>query len=159
MTTDSPTPDPSVNVNPSVPPRPTEEPTSRPQNATTPSLYRPPIGSEHGEFNSYEDKQWATFAHLGGITGFIPALIIFLIYKDRGRFTNQESKEALNFQITLAAAWIVCMIFSLIPLVGLLFALALLGLWAAMIIFSILAGISSNKGEPYRYPIAMRFIR
>lgn len=158
MTTDSPTPDPSISANPSVPPRPAEGP-ARPQASTRPSLYKPPVSAEPGEFNPYEDKQWATFAHLGGVTGFIPALVIYLIFKDRGRFTNQESKEALNFQITLAAGWIVCLIFSMIPLIGLLFALALLGLWAVMIIFSILAGVSANKGEPYRYPVAIRFIR
>ena len=48
-----------------------------------------------------EDIQWGSFAHLGGILGLLPALIIWLIFKDRGPFTNSEGKEALNFQITL----------------------------------------------------------
>jgi len=39
-----------------------------------------------------EDRQWASFAHLGGIIGILPALIIWLVFKDRGSFTNQESK-------------------------------------------------------------------
>ncbi|HEU4849772.1 MAG TPA: DUF4870 domain-containing protein, partial [Terrimesophilobacter sp.] len=47
-----------------------------------------------------EDKQWASFAHFGGILWLLPSLIIFLVFKDRGALTKQESKEALNWQIT-----------------------------------------------------------
>ena len=54
-----------------------------------------------------EDRQWASFAHLGGIIGPLPSLIIWLVFKDRGRFTAQEGKEALNFQITILFAYIV----------------------------------------------------
>ena len=32
----------------------------------------------------------------------LPSLIIWLVFKDRGSFTNIEAKEALNFQITIA---------------------------------------------------------
>ena len=45
--------------------------------------------------------QWGSFAHLGGVLGFLPSLIIWLVFKDRGSFTDTEAKEALNFQITL----------------------------------------------------------
>jgi uncharacterized Tic20 family protein len=47
---------------------------------------------------------------------------------------------------------------SLIPFIGLLFSLAMFGLWVALIVFSILAGIAANKGEPYRYPLPFRII-
>jgi hypothetical protein len=53
-----------------------------------------------------EDKQWASFAHFGGVLLFVPSLIIFLVFKDRGRLARQESKEALNFQITYLIAWV-----------------------------------------------------
>lgn len=123
-----------------------------------PALYRPPIAPAAHQLNPYDDKQWGTFAHLGGLMGFIPALVIYQTYKDRGRFARQESAEALNFQITIIAAYFVCMVFSLIPVIGLLFTLGMVGLWVANIVLSILAGISANKGEPYRYPMPIRFI-
>ena len=52
-----------------------------------------------------EDRQWATLAHFGGILGCVPSLLIYLIFKERGPFTAQESKEALNFTLppTIAA--------------------------------------------------------
>lgn len=148
----------------SFPDQPTVPPSSIPYQpspaaGTAPIvLYRPPVAPASHELNPYEDKQWGTFAHLGGVAGFIPALVVYLNFKNRGRFARQESAEALNFQISIVAAYIVCMVFSLIPFIGLLFSLAMMGLWVANIVFSILAGIAANKGEPYRYPQPFRFI-
>ncbi len=122
------------------------------------SLYRPQVAPPSHQLNPYEDKQWGTFAHLGGVAGFIPALVVYLNFKDRGRFARQESAEALNFQISVVTVYIVCTIFSLIPFIGLLFSLAMMGLWVANIVLSILAGMAANKGEPYRYPLPFRFI-
>ena len=45
-------------------------------------------------------RMWSMFAHLGGIIfGFIPSLIIYVIYKDRDPFIRRHSTQALNFQI------------------------------------------------------------
>ena len=111
-----------------------------------------------------EDKQWASFAHLGGIIGILPALIIWLVFKDRGRFTNEEGKEALNFQITLAIAQVAIVIISTF-LAAVTFGIgALLGGlgWVVAIIsiiLSIMAFIKAKDGIPYRYPFALRLIK
>ncbi|TAL41234.1 MAG: DUF4870 domain-containing protein, partial [Salinibacterium sp.] len=57
-----------------------------------------------------EDKQWASFAHFGGILWLLPSLIIFLVFKDRGTLTRQEAKEALNWQITFLGLYIILQI-------------------------------------------------
>ena len=61
-----------------------------------------------------EDRQWATLAHFGGILGCVPSLLIYLIFKDRGPFTAQESKEALNFTLppTIAAVLANLLVFA-----------------------------------------------
>jgi len=102
-----------------------------------------------------EDRQWASFAHLGGILGFLPSLIIWLVFKDRGSFTNNEAKEALNFQITVVAAYIVGAILSVI-VVGFLITIA-----AAIIsiILSVVAFTKAKDGITYRYPFAIRLIK
>ena len=111
-----------------------------------------------------EDKQWASFAHLGGIIGILPALIIWLVFKDRGRFTNEEGKEALNFQITLAIAQVAIVILSTF-LAAVTFGIgALLGGlgWVVAIIsiiLSIMAFMKAKDGIPYRYPFALRLIK
>jgi len=102
-----------------------------------------------------EDNQWASFAHLGGILGFLPSLIIWLVFKDRGAKTNVEAKEALNFQITILFAYIVGSILSLI-FIGVFISLAA---WVVSIIFSIIGFMRVNEGGSYRYPFAIRLIK
>jgi uncharacterized Tic20 family protein len=115
-----------------------------------------------------EDRQWASFAHLGGILSFLPSLIIFLVFKDRGSFTRQESKEALNFQITIVIAQIVLGIVGSI-IGGVLFvatygASSVFGglgwiAWIVGVIFSIVAFTKAKDGIAYRYPFNFRFIK
>ena len=109
-----------------------------------------------------EDKQWASFAHFGGVLGILPALIIWLIFKDRGAKTNVEGKEALNFQITVAIAqvalWILGTVLAII-FIGFLFYFLAFVVWVAMVIFSILGGVKVNGGGSYRYPVSIHFIK
>jgi len=102
-----------------------------------------------------EDRQWASFAHLGGILSFLPALIIWLIFKDRGAFTNQQAKEALNFQLTIVIAYIVGGILTIF-LVG---AFITMAAWALSLIFSIIAFTKAKEGVAYRYPVSIRMIK
>jgi uncharacterized Tic20 family protein len=113
-----------------------------------------------------EDKQWASFAHFGGILWILPSLIIFLVFKDRGERTRVESKEALNWQITWIAAWIVSQILGAILLVTPLWPASFLFtllipfiLYIANLVFSIIGGIRVNSGGSYRYPVALRLIK
>ena len=104
--------------------------------------------------NPAEEKQYSMFAHLGGILGFIPALIIYLIFKDRGPFIKDQSTEALNFQLTALIGYVVLSIlaaFIIIPLN--------LILWLVVIVFSIIGGMAANRGEAYRYPFSLRLIK
>lgn len=112
-----------------------------------------------------EDRQWASFAHLGGILSFLVPLIIWLVFKERGRFTNTEAKESLNFQITIAIAHVAIFILNTIlaavtlgfwALVGWLLPLALI---VVTIIFCIQGFIKTKDGQPYRYPFAIRLIK
>jgi uncharacterized Tic20 family protein len=107
-----------------------------------------------------EDRTLALIVHLSGIVaGFVVPLIIWLINKDKPEkaFVIDQSKEALNFNITLAIAYVVLVILSVVTLGlgGLLFPV----LWIVALVFFILAGLAANKGEAYRYPFALRLIK
>lgn len=105
-----------------------------------------------------EDRTIALITHLSGIVaGFIVPLIMWLINKDKPEksWLTDQSKEALNFQITLLLVYVVGMILSVI-LIGVLVNFAA---WIACVVFSIIAGLAANKGEAYRYPFALRLIK
>ena len=125
-------------------------------NAQTPDPNVPPaqpVGA--APLSPEQDIQWGSFAHLGGILGFLPSLIIWLVFKDRGSFTNTEAKEALNFQITLVFGYII----SAILVVVFIGALLMWAVWILGVIFSIIAFLQAKDGKHYRYPFAIRLIK
>ncbi|GAB3562462.1 DUF4870 domain-containing protein [Arthrobacter alkaliphilus] len=106
-----------------------------------------------------EDRQWATLAHFGGILGCVPSLLIYLIFRDRGPFTAQESKEALNFTLPPTIAAVLANILVLLPVVGNLFAVLATAIWVAVTCYSVSAGIRVNHGQPHRYRFNLRWIK
>ncbi len=104
------------------------------------------------------------WANIGGIIGFLPSLIIWLIFKDRGPVTNVEAKEALNWQITFTIAYVAIWILTIIlgAIVWVLAAvlwLLPLALWVLNIVWSIMGGLRVNSGGSWRYPINFRLIK
>ncbi|MBX3088241.1 MAG: DUF4870 domain-containing protein [Cryobacterium sp.] len=122
-----------------------------------------------GPLSAAEDKQWAMWAHFGGILWILPSLIIFLVFKDRGALTKQESKEALNWQITFLIFYIgwtiigaiLTSVFLASGLWNLFWIPGLIGwlIYLANVVFSIMGGIKVNGGGSYRYPVNFRFIK
>ena len=109
---------------------------------------------------SQEDRAMALIAHLLGIvTFFIGPLVIWLINKDNSSksFVIDQSKEALNFQITISIIYLVAIVLAIISL-GLLFFVPTL-VWVANLVFCIIGGMKANNGEAYRYPFALRLIK
>ncbi|HWS58454.1 MAG TPA: DUF4870 domain-containing protein [Actinotalea sp.] len=103
-----------------------------------------------------DQRLWAMLSHIGAIfIGFLAPLIVWLVYKGRGQFVEEQAKESLNFQIMIAIAYVVGSVTSFLG-IGLLI---LLVAWVFSIVFVIIAGIAANKGEAYRYPINLRLVK
>lgn len=102
-----------------------------------------------------DEKLWSTLVHVGGILfGFLPAVIGYLLLKDRGPFVRAHTATALNFQITLAIAYAIGIVTSLIAIGFLL----IIAVSIVSLIFSIIAAVAANRGEYYTYPIAIKFV-
>ena len=85
----------------------------------------------------------------------LPALIVFLVFKDRGPFIRAHSVTALNFQLTMliAAAVGSVLVFVLIGF------LVLGAVSIAILVFSIIAAVAANNGQYYRYPLTIPFVK
>ncbi|WP_114854873.1 DUF4870 domain-containing protein [Brachybacterium sp. YJGR34] len=120
-----------------------------------------------------DGKLWAMFAQLSvilghalswGFLGWVGPLIIFLIYKDRNRFTRFHAAEALNGAIAVVIVQIVLGIvltlFGIITLGFGFFLMPLVGLPALVqLIFSIIAAVKANQGEYWNYPVSIRLVK
>lgn len=128
----------------------------------TPSAPPPVAPPPPSNDSSQEARQWAMFAHLSALVGFlIPLgsvlgpLVIWQIKKNEFAFVDDQGKEALNFQITVLIAVLACLLLSVV-LIGFLL-LPVVGI--AALVFTIMGGIKANNGETYRYPFTLRLIK
>lgn len=106
---------------------------------------------------SQDDKTLALLTHLSGIIlSFIVPLVIWLVYKDKADkgYLVAQAKEALNFQITIAIAYVACSILTVILIGALLMPLV----WIFNIVLCIIAALKAKDGEQYRYPLTLRLV-
>lgn len=105
---------------------------------------------------SQENKLLVIGAHLRGV--FLPLLaplIIWLVKKDEDELVADQALEALNFQITLLIAFLICAALTcigiglvLMPIVG------VIGL-----VLMIMAAVKASNGARYPYPFALRLVK
>lgn len=120
--------------------------------------YAPAYGAPAQQLSDSDQRMWATLAHAGGIVlGFVAPLVVWLVQKGKGQFVEEQSKEALNFQILVTIAYIVSGILAVVTF-GVLSPLYFI-VWVVSVIFSIMAAVATNKGEAYRYPVNWRIVK
>jgi uncharacterized Tic20 family protein len=89
------------------------------------------------------------------VGGFLAPLIIWVLKKDQSAYIAEHAQESLNFQISIliyaTVAGILCLVF-----IGFLL---LLFIWIFSLIVVIMATMKAYKGEMYRYPLTIRFIK
>jgi hypothetical protein len=85
----------------------------------------------------------------------VPPLIVLLVRGQESPFIRQQSKYALNFQLSMVIYWIITIALMFV-LIGFLLVipLALLEL-----ICIIIGAVKSSEGKSFRYPLAIPFVR
>ncbi len=116
----------------------------------------PPYGQQAATpLNPSDEKMWATLIHVGGVFFyFLPALVGYIVLKDRGPFIRAHARTALNFQLTLLIVGLVGSALTVI-FIGYL---VLIAAWVLLLVFSIMAALAANRGQFYNYPMTIKFI-
>ena len=114
-----------------------------------------------------DQKTWAMAAHLSALLSlvigftFVGPLIVYLIKRDDDPFIRRQAAEALNFNISVAIYAVgltIVLLIGLLLIVGvLLFPLYILGA-IAWFVLTVSAAVKAGRGEPYRYPLTIRFV-
>ncbi len=109
-------------------------------------------------------RLWATLTHVAalvgilvgvGTLGWLGPLIILLVFRDRSAFVTEHARATLNFQITMAIVSVIAF-FLWFVLIGFLITAAV---YVVVIVFSIIGALAANRGQPYTYPLSIRFLR
>ena len=111
-----------------------------------------------------QERTWATVTHViagaamilsAGTLGFVAALVIYLVYKDKGPFVRQHAADAVNIQLN-ALLW---------AIVGVILALVLIGFAILFVIpfvatvLHVIGAIKAYNGEQHWSPLTLRFVR
>ena len=122
----------------------------------------PPLGDREIIVVDKDQKNWAMFCHLAALAGYlipfgnvIGPLIVWMVKKDEMPFVDDQGKEAINFQISMT-------LYILLAGISIFCVIGIVLLPAAIIIqlvFTIVAAVKAGSGEPYRYPLTIRFIK
>jgi uncharacterized protein len=104
----------------------------------------------------------AMLAHLSALAGLVLPLIgnvlgptaVAMTRRDESAFVSAHVREALNFNITVTLAAVVCTLLALV-FIGLLLGTALFIAW---LVLTLIAAIRASEGSLYRYPIALRLV-
>lgn len=117
---------------------------------------------------SKDERMWAMFAHLAGLSGYsilpgvglvVGPLIVWLIKREEMPLVDDQGKEALNFKLTIMIAEAALLVLSLIPVVGCITGPAFLAVVVIDVVFTVLATIEANNGKRYRYPFSLKLIQ
>ena len=104
---------------------------------------------------SRDARNMAILCHLLGIVGFFAPLVIWLIEREKHRFVDEHGREAMNYQVSLLLYYLVSSLLA--PLIIGLFMLGVLTV--LHIVLAIIAAVQAGQGKPWRYPIAISFLK
>lgn len=117
---------------------------------------------------SSDERTWALIGHLSAFSFFVTGigcilgpLIVWLVKRDTLPFAADQAKEALNFNITVAIAFVALVIFTIVTFgIGLLLTYPIGAvLFIGWIVLTIIAAIKANEGVAYRYPFTLRLVK
>lgn len=107
------------------------------------------------------ERNWALVSHVGSLLaayiflGLLCPLLILLTKGKESPFVRAHAVESLNFQITAAIAAVISslLIFLVIGI------LMLIVVGVVYIVFLIIAALAASRGQLYRYPLTIRFVK
>ena len=122
----------------------------------------PTQASASGAAPTENERTWGMLAHLSALAGLIiplvgnvvGPLVVSIARSDQSVFVAAHAKEALNFNISVTLAALVCTLLMLV-FVGFLLGSALFIAWLVM---TLIAAIRASEGVAYRYPFSLRLV-
>ena len=108
-----------------------------------------------------DERNWAMGAHLSAFVaawfalGFLGPLTVLLLAGPRSAFVRRHAVEALNFNLS-TLLYVAISTILMIVLIG--FPM-LLAVGVTYLVFVIIATVAASRGEDFRYPMSIRFVK
>src|SRR5437762_11700386 len=114
--------------------------------------------SAPGTAPTENERTWGMLAHLSALVGLVIPLVgnvlgpllVSIARSDQSVFVAAHAKEALNFNISVTLAALVCTLLMLV-FVGFLLGSALCIAW---LVLTLIAATKAGEAAAYRYPVS-----
>lgn len=102
-----------------------------------------------------DPKMIAALMHGSAIfTGFIGPLVAYFVWPN-DPFIHEHSRQALNFQLTVLIGYLIALVLTIV-LIGFVVAVAIA---IVSVVVSAIAAVAASKGENYKYPFTIPFVK
>lgn len=91
----------------------------------------------------------------GGLLGFVAALVMYLVFRDRGPFVRHHTANALNVQIIAGIVMLVSIPLMFVLIGFVTFAAA----WLFAVVVHIIGAVKANNGEWWNPPMTPSFVK
>lgn len=91
----------------------------------------------------------------GGLLGFVAALVIYLMFRDRGPFVRAQTANALNVQIVTGIALAISVVLMFVLVGFLTYPL----IWLAGVVLHVIGTVKALNGEWWTPPLTPQFVR
>jgi uncharacterized protein len=106
------------------------------------------------------ERLYSVFQHLTLLVHvpviLVPAIVMWLIKKDASPFVDDHGRESINFQISLIIYYLISLVLVPVCYIGVPIMFAV---WALGIVGMIMGAMAAGRGEYYRYPMCIRFLK
>ncbi len=96
-----------------------------------------------------------------GTLSFVVPLVMWLMYRERSALVDWHGKQNLNLQLTMIGAGIAAVILGVVTLfIGFIVTIPLfIAYWIFSVVISFMAGTAAQRGEYYKIPLVIPFVR
>ena len=154
---------------PPPPPSPQAYPPPSPQAYPAPQPYggpeaQPQPATGQSAMTPQDERTWSMATHgivlaalvlSGGTLGFVAALVMYLVYRDRGPYIRANTANALNIQIMTLIGVVISFVLMFV-LIGFV-TIVLVGIYA--LVLHIIGIVKANNGEWWDPPLTPKFVR
>lgn len=103
-----------------------------------------------------DDQLMAALAHAGILITVIVALIIWLTQKDKSKYVEYQSKQALVYQLIVAIgmsiAWVIVFVIGIVTLgIGFILFIPMMIVGAAAVLYGLYAAWETYQGKDFKY--------
>ncbi|MBN2584059.1 MAG: DUF4870 domain-containing protein [Planctomycetes bacterium] len=111
-----------------------------------------------------DDRTMGVLCHVAALAFFmmpfaghvLGPLAVWLVGRRRSPFVDANGREALNFNLTVSLAWLVCLPLAWVYYIGAILMVPVGMTWLA---FVLIASLKTGENVVYRYPVRIAFLR